>query len=41
MLFYRLKQLKMLVPFTKVSKTEENAGNAFFGLFVLMCQSWF
>ena len=34
MLFYWLKQIRMLVPFTKMSKTEENAGNAF--LFVLM-----
>lgn len=35
-MFYQLKQLRMLVPFTKMSKTEENAGNAFC-LFVLMC----
>lgn len=29
-----LKQIRMLVPFTKMNKTEGNAGNAF--LFVLM-----
>ena len=34
MLFYWLKQIRMLVPCTKMRKTEENAGNAF--LFVLM-----